>query len=259
MKELIQQLNNHEDRLGKLEVLESGSTTDNIYLASGKDIFPDGDIYGLWDRFINWGILPDEHWHQNADDISWVGYATYTGFTSTIGSSSTDHSSLKISVNPAASTFRYRASSNGADIYLRARCGLTYLSTSGIMIDDGTSNADGKGANNFYRTYITQSALGGAVTAVEEFRTGGGAVSTNVGPTMPYGRPVGLKIAAIATTRWTNWLAQCSTIDELGEVRFTGGTGSMSWTPARVGLYAKHTGGDFGRKAVWDWYDEATS
>jgi hypothetical protein len=231
----------------------------NTYLANGKDIFPDNDIYGMWDRFVNWGITPDEHWGQNADDIVWTGYAAYTNFV-TPASITTTNSSYRVAHNSSTQhAFRYRTAATGANIALRCRTNITFQNTAGIMLDDGVNNADGNGANNFYRVYITQSALAGAVTAVEQYRTGGGAVTTNTGPTLPYGQFTGLKILA-SGTRWSSWTAQPSTFGEGGfAVQFTGGTGAMSWTPARVGIYAKFSASDFGRQAIWDWYDEASS
>jgi hypothetical protein len=163
----------------------------NVYLADGKDLYPDNDIYGLWDRFVNWGFTPAEHWGQNADELTWTGYAAYTSFV-TPAFIATTLSNYKTSHNAAASSFRYRAAATGANIALRCRVAITYVVSAGLMVDDGVNNADGNGANNFYRVYLTQAALAGAVTAVEQYRTGGGAVTTNVGPTMPYGQYVGL-------------------------------------------------------------------
>jgi hypothetical protein len=230
----------------------------NVYLADGKDLLPDNDISGLWERFINWGFTPDEHWGQNADELAWTGYAAYTGF---VTPAFPDYSRSQFRMAHSAGalkSFRYRAAATGANIYLRARVGITFLVSSGLMIDDGVSNADGNGANNFYRVYMTQAALGGAITVVEQYRAGGGAVTTNVGPTLPYGQFSGLYLQATGT-RWTAWTGQPGTITETGLTVFTSGSSSFSWTPARVGLYGVWTAADGGRKALFDWYDEATS
>lgn len=232
----------------------------NTYLTNGGDIFPDNDIYGLWDRKINYGFTPDEHWGQNADELSWTGYATYTGFvtpssiTTTLSAYSVAHD------NGVKRAFRYRAAATGGQIYLRARATVTFLNGGGVMVDDGTDAGDGNGANNFYRVYIKQTTLAGSYQVFEEYRTGGGAVTTNTGPTIPYGEYIGIGLRCLAGTLWSSWTANPFTFSEAqSAVQFTGGTAAMSWTPVRVGLFAEFSATDFGRRAVWDWYDEATT
>lgn len=231
----------------------------NAYLTNGADIYPDNDVYGLWNRFVNYGFTPDEHWGQNADELTWTGWATYTSYV-TPASITTNLSSYSVAHNNGVkSAFRYRSAATGAAIFLRARASVTFLNTGGVMIDDGTDTGDGNGANNFYRVYIKQTALGGAFQVFEEYRTGGGAVTTNTGPTIAYGQFSGIGLLTQGT-RWTSWTAAPFTFGEAQSyVQFTGGTAAMSWTPARVGLYAKFSATDFGRRAVWDWYDESTS
>ena len=231
----------------------------NAYLTNGADIYPDNDIYGLWNRFVNYGFTPDEHWGQNADELTWTGWASYTSFV-TPASITTNLSSYSVAHNSGVkSAFRYRSAATGAAIFLRARATVTFLNTGGLMIDDGTDTGDGNGANNFYRVYIKQTTLGGAYQVFEEYRTGGGAVTTNTGPTIAYGQFSGIGLLTQGT-RWTSWTAAPFTFGEAQSyVQFTGGTAAMSWTPVRVGLYAKFSATDFGRRAVFDWYDEATS
>jgi hypothetical protein len=178
----------------------------HVYLAGAKDVYPSNDNFGLFDRLVNYGFAPAEHWPQGADQLTWVGYAAYTGFT-TPGVPDYANSQFRMGHNVAGSlkAFRYRAAATGANIFLRARVGITYVVSAGLMVDDGVNNADGNGANNFYRVYMTQAALAGAVTAVEQYRSGGGAVTTNVGPTLPL-RP----LRRIAVVR--QWHA----LDQLG-------------------------------------------
>jgi hypothetical protein len=230
----------------------------HVYLATGKDLYPDNDIRGLWDRFINWGITPDDHYHQNVETLAWTGFAAYTNFV-TPAFLFLDKSNLKFAHTAANfQAFRYRAAPNGAHMFIRARVGLTYRIGAGLMIDDGVNNVDGKGANNFYRVYFTQAALGGPVTAVEEYRSGGAVPTVNVGPTMPYGQFWGIKLST-QLTAWTNWTGGPWTIGENGEVLFTGGSVALNWTPTRVGMYTKYTLADAGSQAHFDWYDEALS
>lgn len=241
-------------------VKQTGDTmTGNLLLAATKDIFPAGDIYGLWGRIVDWGFTPDEHWKQNVDELAWTGFASYTNYV-TPSLTATTLSTYQMANNAGSrSSFRYRAAATGAHIFLRARLGITFQVSAGVMIDDGVGNADGNGADNFYRAYITQSTLAGAITAVEQYRTGGGAITTNVGPTIPYGQFIGLGIRTLGT-RWTSWSANPFTFGEMQQpVQFTGGVGSLTWTPARVGIYGVWTAVDHGRRAIFDWYDEATS
>lgn len=240
-----------------------GSTTlsekfGQVYLGTAKDLFPDDDAYGVFDRFVNWGFTPDEHWGQNADELTWTGYASYTGFA-TPSIIATTRSAYTIANAGATKFFRYRSAATSDHIWLRARCAITYICSGGLMIDDGTGNADGNGADNFYRCYITQAAIAGAMTVVEQYRTGGGAVTTNVGATISYGEFIGLGLRTTGT-RWTNWTAAPFTFGESQQaVLFTTGSAAFTWTPARVGLYGVFVASDGGRKAVYDWYDEATA
>lgn len=231
----------------------------NAYLGTGKDLYPSNDIYGMFDRLVNYGFTPDEHWKQNADELAWVGWASYTGFV-TPASITTSLSSYSVAHNSGVQrAFRYRAAATGGQIFLRARAAVTFLNGGGLMMDDGVNNADGNGANNFYRVFIKQSALAGAFQVFEQFRTGGGAVTTNTGPTIAYGEFTGVALTTTGTL-WTSWSALPSTFGEAqSRVQFTGGSGTLTWTPARVGLFAEFSATDFGRRAVWDWYDEATS
>lgn len=231
----------------------------NIYLGTSKDVFASDDSYAIFNRLVNYGFTPDEHWRQNADELSWTGWASYTGFA-TPSIISTSNSIYRVANAGATKAFRYRAAATGDYIYLRARVAITFLTSAGIMVDDGVNNADGNGANNFYRVYLTQAVLGGAVTAVEQYRTGGGAVTTNastftLAPHLFYGVQI-----FTTGTRWTSWTAQPALFGESGErVTFTSGAAGLTWTPARVGLYWVGTASDGSRKGLWDWYDEAVS
>jgi hypothetical protein len=238
--------------------------TGNVNI-SGKliaaDLYPNNDANGIWNRLVNLGFTPGEHWAAGADQLAWVGYAAYTGFVAPAFPAYANSQFIMSHNTGSVKTFRYRAASTGANIVLRARVGITYVVSAGLMIDDGVNNADGNGANNFYRVYLTQAVLGGPVTAVEQYRSGGGAVTTNVGPTVPYGQFVGLELLA-SGTRWTSWAGSPGTFGEAAAgavVLFTGGSTAQTWTPARVGLYAVWTAVDGSRKAAYDWYHEATS
>lgn len=242
-----------------------GSTTlaekmGHIYLGTGKDLYPSNDGSGLWNRLINFNKTPDEHWAQGADQITWAGYAAYTGYgtPSIIITGSSQYSMA----NPGAiKAFRYRAASTGAAIYLRCRVSLGYLCSAGVMIDDGVDTGDGEGANNFYRVYITHASIAGPWQAVQQSRQGGGAVATVTATlTLAHGQFYGVMLSTSPTTLWSNWYAVPSIFGESGfSAQFTSGAGIQTWTPARVGLYWVGTAVDGGRKGIWDWYDEATA
>lgn len=244
-----------------LDSVSSGgiAVADDLELADGKDIFPDGQQFGLWNRNVNYGVSPDERWTNNSDDISWAGWASYTGF-GTPSIISTTNNIYRVANAGATKAFRYRAASTGAHIFLRCRVSITYVVSAGLMIDDGVDAGDGNGANNFYRAYITQSTLAGPVNLVEQYRTGGGSVTTNTSTgTVALGTFIGLRINTDGT-RWTSWSLRPNYFGEAGEaVQFTSGVGAQTWTPARVGLYWVGTAVDGNRKGLWDWYDEATS
>ena len=231
----------------------------NIYLGASKDVYPSNDAYPLFARFVNYGFTPDEHWRQNADELSWTGWAAYTGFV-TPSSVSRTNSSLRLG-HSAANTkaFYYRAAATGGQIALRARASHTYIASAGVMIDDGANNADGNGANNFYRCYMTATALGGVKNLIEQYRVGGGAVTTNtMTQVVPPAQYIGLGFATNGTL-WTNWNVSFIIMGEPVQQVVSIAAGGFTWTPARVGLYFANTAADVGRQAIFDWYDEATS
>jgi len=174
----------------------------------------------------------------------------------------------RIANEGATKAFRYRAVATpgalDAPIFLRARAALTHILSVGLMIDDGTNNADGNGSNNFYRVYLTQAVVAEAVNVVEQWRVGpaspAGAVTTRtttftLAPPLFYG--IGLNTSG---TRWSSWAARPFIFGESGEkMVYTFSVTGLTWTPARVGLYQVFVDSDNGRKAMYDWYDEATS
>jgi hypothetical protein len=142
-----------------------------------------------------------------------------------------------------------------------ARVGITYLLSGGLMIDDGTDAGDGQGANSFYRVFLRQTALGGVMQAVEEYRSGGAAVTTNVGPTVPYGQFLGLAMRGTPFTTYTaHWwgLVPDTFHEPQSMVQFTTGAAFApnAFVPTRIGLYADYTIVDHGSAALFDWWHE---
>lgn len=218
---------------------------------------------GALNLLVNWGFSPDEHWSEGADQLPWTGWASYTGGSGafvTPAFSTYSSSYYQVAHNAAGKrAFRYRPAGTAASIVLRSRAGLTYVAGSGVMIDNGVDAGDGQGATSFYRVYLRQAALAGQWTAIEEYRIGGGSVVTNIGPTVPYGQLQGVGLSCFSGGNWSSYSCTPFTFGETGRLQFTGGSPAMSWTPARVGLYAEFSIVDFGSRAVWDWYDEATN
>jgi hypothetical protein len=233
------------------------------YVLEGDDLFFNNDVYGLWDRQVNYGFTPNEHWHDDTDDLVWTGWATYTGFV-TPAIITTANSQYKVAHNAAAKAFRYRAASTGAAIWLRSRVALTYIVSAGLMLDDGVDDGDGEGATNFYRTYLHQASLGAAVNVVDQYRTGGGAVTTTTSTlSVDPDKFHGLGFFTNGTL-WSNWngvsflFGEYSGGDQILN-RTMAASAAFSWTPARVGLYLVFTAVDGGRRGMYDWYDEATA
>jgi hypothetical protein len=99
--------------------------------------------------------------------------------------------------------------------------------SSGLMIDDGVGNADGNGANNFYRVYMTQAVFGWGLSQPWS-STGPGAGPCNhqrrADPTL---RPVftGLKFDTLPALAGQPGPLDPGTITETGgETLFTGGS-----------------------------------
>lgn len=224
----------------------------NILQFEDADVFPDGDIYGLWGRKVNIGRSPLEHWHQNADVISWTGWAAYTGFV-TPSTIEYNNSTLAFRHSSTGKKFRYRAFIN-AQAILYCRCAADTGQQAGLMVDDGVNNADGNGANNFIRWMVEVPASGNWNLAVER-RTGGGAVTKTTYLSLPPAEFYTLALLYGSGTRWSNWVAVWYVIGESTVFAFTsqGSVSSQAWTPARIGLYGA-SGTNL--RSLFDWYHE---
>ena len=230
----------------------------NIYQALSHDILPDNDNLGLWSRYVNYNRTPDEHWHQNADDLVWTGWAAYTGFV-TPATITRTNSRLTVDNNAAAKAFYYRSYVN-AQTYLYSRLSLSFAVKAGLMVDDGVDNVDGNGANNFYRVYLESTASGTNWRMGRQYRTGGGGVTTTTYMTLNPDIYYGLVLLYGYGTRWASWGALTYTYGEPGELDVLDSAvaaAAWNWTPARIGLYWEISAGGAGQKAIWDHYEEA--
>ncbi len=235
----------------------------NVYLGLSKDIYPDHDVYGLWSRQVNFGITPDEHWHQNADDLVWTGWAAYVGYV-TPGTITHTKSQKRIQHNAATRAFYYRAASTGADIVLRQ--GVSVLPTAagtvhaGVMIDDGVDAADGLGANNYYRVMVESTAATTNWNVRREYRVGGGGAAAAVTAfSLQPGDFYCPVIVAHMNPNWANWWAgMYYRRTNAAEALIQFDNPPFTWTPARVGLYYYISGVNVAY-GIWDMYDEATA
>lgn len=228
----------------------------NALISFNTDIYPNRDAKGLWARFVNYGRTPDEHWAQGSDQITWTGWAAYTGFVTPATITRTD-SQLLVDHGSAARAFYYRSYIN-AQTTLIARVSLQVLSEVGLMVDDGADNADGNGANNFSRFFLECPSATSNWNFATESRAGGGAVTKTTFFSVPPAAYYGLAITYGVGTRWSSWYTFCYLIGEagqLGYVTYMPAT-NYNWTPAYHGLYYRNTGGAT-RGGMWDWYEEA--
>jgi len=235
-----------------------GSTTDaekigSIYAGKGKDAYLDGDVTPIWSRSINFGYSSAgilEHWRQNADELSWTGWATYTGYV-TPSSISRAHSELILDNSSAARAFYYLPYKN-AETNLVAKCSGSIDYEIGVMVDDGVDAGDGYGANNFFRVFI-ESTIGGVVNAAlaYEYRTGGGSVVKYSFYTLSHDNYHVPFLGYGVGTRWSSWGAYAYLKSRTTQT-YVGASPTFSWTPARIGIYYRNKGGS-GRSVNIDW------
>lgn len=234
---------------------------DDIAMLDDRDVFPDADDAGLFDRLVNWGRDPVEHFRDGADDIAWTGWAAYVGYV-TPSSLIYSPSMYLIGHNAAARAFRYITVTPAAETkHLYARVSATYRNEIGIMIDDGVDAGDGQGANNFLRFYLTATAVIGVPINYEyQYRTGGGAVNTiTFTHTLIPNSFFGLWLR-LDGTFWTNWSARAQIIGEADIsgallTLLSGVPGGRAWTPARIGIYYRNFSTSTLDRGVVDWLD----
>ncbi|NIV33096.1 MAG: hypothetical protein GWN58_27705 [Anaerolineae bacterium] len=239
-----------------------GSTTltekfGNIYLGSTKQVYEDNDSHPAWERRVNYGQGPQEHWPQGSDELTWTGWAGYTGFV-TPSSITRTNSFLTVSHSSAASAFYYRSASGGTET-LYARLGLTFAVQGGLMVDDGVNAGDGNGANNFYRCMFYKPAGQHYIDIRREYRTGGGGVTTTTYSARLDATQMHSLVLLYGTgTPWTNWGGAVYLTGEGRaslSVAWDGAVG-FTWTPARHGLYFGSFSAGTDRRAIFDWFRE---
>jgi hypothetical protein len=220
------------------------------------DIFPDADPYGVFSRITNYGYTPLEHFRSGADDIAWTGFAAYTGYATPNTLTYAPLSHLNITdTGGAVKYFRYRSYLNQETTIGCREFAAFYAGTSyhGIMVDDGVNNADGNGADNFCRILSGRSGVTVGPTIYFQYRSGGGAVTTVTGPVLSPNAEFALVLQYGIGTRWSSWQTNFYILSEAG-LDILGSVGSLTWTPARHGLWGI-TGGAYS-SGVFDWFTE---
>jgi hypothetical protein len=230
------------------------ATSGHISLAALKDVFPYNDASGLFSRLVNFKRVPDEHWSQGADQLTWLGWATYTGSWGTPATITRSISQLSVTHGSGLRVFYYKDYTDGqAAIF--AACGVSLGNETGLMLDDGNDSADGLGAANFVRIFIEYPTASSPANLAAEYRVGGGAVTKTTYLSLPPQNIVGLSLQYGVGTRWTNWTAQIRIFGTAAIVTFIANIATgLAWTPARHGLYGRI--GVVNRTCVWDWFEE---
>jgi len=233
----------------------------DVYLGTAKDIYPDNDISGVWARRVNFGQAPGEHWHRNADDLVWTGWAGYVGYANPPNTISHSRSKKYVSHSLLAPgrAFYYRSLPATSIVRLRTRVSISYSCGAGLMIDDGADTGDGLGADNYYRVYL--SGIPGTTvnwTLTREYRLAGGAPVAAVSAlSLPQADFYGLSLVAAQNPNWGNWYAVMSAFGEAAlDHTLQLDNPPFAWTPTRVGLFYYNPAASV-RYGVWDWYQEA--
>jgi len=235
---------------------------DDVWLQDGNDVHPDDDDYGLFDRLINYGYDPIEHWRYGTDDdAGWTGWAAYAGFV-TPTSRVRNYSTLSIAHGSATRMFYYRTLA-GAPTTLKTRCRAYCWRTldMGMMWDDGVDAGDNLGANNFFRYMVHVSATNTNARLRTEYRLAAGAITTTDYLVSTVAKQDGTGITMQATgTLWTAWsvfifLEGEKTLPTTPLLIGTVGGAGLNFTPTRIGVYAQSPGG-LAIVGGWDWYDE---
>lgn len=234
--------------LGMADLSNAAYKWGNLYLASDRDVFPDADSFGLGDRIVTHGRAFSEHYRAGAEEQSWTGWATYTGFV-TPDTLVYQNSCLHMGHSSApVRAFRYRAHSAGASTHY-IHCGVNYQAKCGLMIDDGSDTGDGEGANNFVRVYFLTT---GVTTSIDvEYRTGGGSVTTvNYNPQLDPTQMHTLLLYVGYSGTWSYGAYLYGSYQLSKLIRWAG---SMTWTPTRVGIYYENASASTQNRGVVDW------
>lgn len=210
------------------------------------------------------GLTPDEQFTNDSDDLSWTGWASYTGFV-TPSSITYKNGVFRVYNSTAAYAQRNRPAATGDHIALR--CQVKVFGPGaivGVFIDDG-SDYGSNGADNFARAMVHkfQTTPAWYQTLIAQYRLLGSPTTKT--PVTIINAPDNWMTIGIRTsgTRWTNWNADFFLINDedeeevINSYQMTG----FNWTPSNVGLFfyvGPHaTYGDMVAKVRW--YDEAVS
>ena len=209
--------------------------------ATGVDVLPDGDARGLWTRMINRAGLAGYTTHHRAGSqptaFSW---ATSSGFG---GAAETEWNRLGSFMRwemIASPHFLYDAigTYDQRQVYARLRVGSA--AEFGLRIDDG-------GTANYAEIVLDPDQAGGYVIDFRHKKAG--AAETEVsGPTLPATEFTVVLLRYDEDRVWARLMAE-----EGDEVPVPGwDSGTVSWTPSRVGFVGRGATGASG-PVVSDW------
>jgi hypothetical protein len=231
----------------------------DLYVDAG-DLYLEGDDFPQFRRGVEFmAATPQEHFRNGTDDISWTGWAAYTGFV-TPSYQLYGPSWVRLGHSVIAKGFKYRSIPAAAANYLFVRAVNTFYAYGGVMVDDGSDKGDGTGANNFLNVCMYSPAPAGtAPYMVTRYRTGGGAVTTTAftNAVVPIGQFSAFGMVYGFTTPWTSWSWGAYVMTEAGNaglVHWPGGT--HTWTPTRQGLYWESISNGTDKGAQFDWFRE---
>ena len=214
----------------------------NVDLTAGKDIFPEADGGGLFQRNV-------DHWQNPStthfNSFSGWTFATYTGFVTPATQDIATYPSVLRLANSAVEgtgrVFAYR-STFGSDIFTRVVHGAADIRT-GLRMDDGTND-------NYFELWITPS---GGLMQLWWRKAIGGVVT---GPTQLWGASAfPAQFITLRLFRGGDIVLFYYGINSPITV-FLGSQAVTGWSPARSGIYHEHTSGTFSsdRVSLYDWY-----
>ena len=208
------------------------------------DVYPAGEpAAGLFARVANViGInLIDDHFQSGTipTGYSWISDGIFDGAPGNLNYSY--RSSYMTTILSSTPNFLAKSVTSCANLNYWARLATGLSSDIGIRIDDGSDD-------NYAEVYLDAGALGSSVLSFR-YRAGGGAVTTNTGPTLPQCFFYTLRLYCYEPS---DRYIYTYLVNETGDATVITGfnTPIITWTPARVGIVLRNNSGSW---AIVDW------
>jgi len=209
--------------------------------AAGGDVLPDGDALGLWARGVNRaGIAAYTSHHRNGTMPAGFAWAEGDGFGGEADTQWNQRGSFMRWEMAASPHFLFDAigTYDQQRIYARLRVGSA--AEFGLRIDDG-------GTANYAEIVLDPDQAGGYVIDFRHKKAGAGATDVS-GPTVPATAFSVVLLRYDDDRVWGRLMAEDG--DEVPVPGWDSGT--VSWTPSRVGFVARGAVGESG-PVVSDW------